>query len=636
MFTLLTIFGIFFAGIASAALELKTVTVPTTVSHNQGAIPIVFSLNNTGALQTGLEWTGTPNIGSWNLASLPTTINAGAQIQFTVILTIPKNSAGTIQANLNVESNEGESDSLNQPLSIIITREATLSITKTQELTSERDGIISVANTGNVQLSNIELSSSGDFTVSFSQNNINLLPGNSLNVNVIRGNITDLKFGANSVTIIAKDLNENVSSNSVSFSIGSGFCKSGEKGELNINDVNIESDGEDEDVWKPLDTITIDVEIENDGDEEIQDVIVKLGLFDSNGNDFADDLDFENEDEEKIDLGDLDDGDEETVTFKFTIPADFDEKGDFKLAIKAYSDDEGENQQCTDRSSDLSDNLFEDIEIEREDDEGKLIAFDNIKAEPSEVLCGDSVKITTDVFNLGDDEQDQVKVNLINNKLGIDLSREIKEDLSEGDKKEVNFEFIIPKTSTDGSYTFDLSAEYDYRRGTYRESSDDTTPVILKVFGCGAITDGRDKQVSIAASLESEAKAGQELVVKTVITNLGADQRDFAVTASGYENWAKLDSISDRLINLKSGESKEVIVRLNVNSDAEGEKSFIMEARSGDKLETREIAVNIESGQRPGLGGLNLGGNSLVWIIGIINVILIILIIVVAARISKR
>ena len=632
---MLTVIVVLLAGFSSAALQLSSSNVPSNVSHNQGTIPVTFILANTGTAQTGLEWTGTSNIGTWtNLASLPTTINAGATITISVVLTIPKNKAGTIQANLDVESNEAESDS--RSISMSIAKSATLSLTKTQELTSSQNGIVSITNTGNAQLSNIELTASGSLPVTFSSNNVNLAPGSSLSVNVISSNLTDLDFGSNSVTVSAKDLNENVLSNTVVFSVSSGFCSAGEKGDLQINDVSIESDGDDEDVWKPLDEITIEVEVENDGDDEIQDIVVEMGLFDSNGRDVADDLDFSNEDEEKIDLGDLDDGDDEMVTFTFVVPADLEERGDYKLAIKVYSEDDGEELQCSDRASDFSDDSFQDIEIESEDDEGKFIAFENIELQPSEAVCGDTVNLNVDVFNLGEDEQDQVKVTLFNSKLGLNLEREIRVDLDEGDSEQVEFEFLVPETATDGSYTLELSSEYDYRSGNYRESSDEDTGIIFKVIGCTPNGNGNeDDEITINAVLESDAMAGEELVVRATITNTG-DAADFVVTASGFEAWATLDSISERLVNIGKGQSKDITMTFNVDADAEGENSFVVEVRSGSKLETREISVNIDEAESSGGFSFDFENNALIWVIGIINVVLIVLIIVVATRISRK
>jgi len=634
--TLTIVFSILLLTSASAILNLKVVSVPSSISHDQATIPIIFSLSNTETTaQTDLKWLGASNIGEWkNLDSLPNTINAGSQIQFTAVLSIPKHKSSPISSNINVVSKEGQADSLNLP-SIQITRSPSFSITKTQDLTEAKNGIIDLTNTGNIDLTQIQLSSSGSLEVILSSTTLSIPAGNSATINITGKDFSNLKFGKNSATITAKDSIETSASATVTLSIDKGFCKFGEAGgNLTINDVSIESDGEDEDEWKPLDVITIEVEVENEGDEEIEDVFVELGLFDSNGKNFADDLDFMNEDEERIEVGDLGDGDEETLTFKFKVPADFDEKGTFKLAIKAHSKQKGEKNECTHTSSDLDNTIFQEIKIEREDEEGKFIAIDEVKLEPTEAVCGDTVKLTTVIFNLGSKEQDQVKIKLVNSKLNLDLSREIREDLDEGDKKTVEFQFIVPATATDGTYLLELNAEYDYRRGTYRESSDESTTTSFKVFGCKAEGKKEDKIATISASLESDAKAGQEILVKTVVTNLGSQQKDFVVTASGYENWATLSSISERLINLKAGEAKDVMVKLNASPDASGEKSFLLEVRSGDKLETREIAVNVEGKQQG--PSFNLGGNNLIWIIGIINIILIILIIVVAIRVSRR
>ena len=139
----------------------------------------------------------------------------------------------------------------------------------------------------------------------------------------------------------------------------------------------------------------------------------------------------------------------------------------------------------------------------------------------------------------------------------------------------------------------------------------------------------------IAASLDSEAKAGSEMIVKSIVTNLGSEEADFIMGASGYESWADLNSISERLFKLKAGESKEVKLNFNVNEEAKGKQSFTLEVLSGSKEEKREVEVNIEEKETPSTG-IGFGENSLIWIIGAINVILIILIIIVAARISRR
>ncbi len=449
--------------------------------------------------------------------------------------------------------------------------------------------------------------------------------------------IGSLKFGRYTSTLSATDGTNNATQ---TINFVKSFCKSGSVGgNLTLNSIDISSSGDQDDEWKPLDKVDVEVEVANDGDNDIKDIFVELALFDSQGRNNVNDLDFENADEEKIDLGRLNDGDEETVTFTFRVPPDFD-AGSYKLAVKAYSDDLGENVECADTSDDLDNTFFEDIDVSREDDEGKFIAFDNIKITPSQIACGDTVTLDADVFNVGDEDQDQVRITLSNSELNLNLQQEIREDLNEGDKSDVTFTFTVPTGVKEKLYSLALSAEYDYRNGNYRQSSDDETKFGLNVVNCeSAPSSETGKIAAITASLDSDAKAGKELVVKSTITNLLSNDATFIVSASGYESWADIGSISERILNLKPKESADVELSFNVNDDVSDEQSFTLEVRSGDKLEAREIKVNIEPAEKqeqPTFTGLNLGGNGLIWVIGIINVILIILIIIVAVRVSRR
>ena len=454
----------------------------------------------------------------------------------------------------------------------------------------------------------------------------------SIDVNNIVGN---LKFGSYTSTLTATIGTNTTPAATSTVTFQKSFCSKGSIGNLSIKSIDFNSNGDEDDEWKALDEIEVEVEVENIGVNDIKDIKVELGLFDAQGRNKASDLDFDNTGEDEIDLGRLNDGDEDTVTFTFRVPPDF-EAGDYRLAVKASSDDAGESLECADTSDDLNNDFFQTIDIQKEDDEGKFIAFDNIEIKPDQVTCGDTVTLTADVFNVGDEDQDQVKITLFNKDLNIDLSKEIRENLDEGDKAEISFDFVVPQGIMDKLYLLDLSADYDYRNSNYRQSLDDTTKTGLRVLGCGLVENPTNtgKIASITASLISEAKAGEDLSVKSTVTNLGVEA-DFVVRATGFESWATLNSISSPIVHLKNGESKEVTLDFNVDEKATGEQSFFLEVLSGDKSERREVVANLESTETSS-PGLNLPGNSLIWVIGIINVVLIILIIVVAARISRK
>jgi hypothetical protein len=415
------------------------------------------------------------------------------------------------------------------------------------------------------------------------------------------------------------------------------FCKSGEVGSnLTISDVDINSDGEEDLEWKPLDKVSVEIDVDNDGDNDIRNVQVELALLDSSGKNVVGQLEFTDSDDEKKDIGTVNEDDSEKVTFEFVVPADFDE-GDYKLAVKAYSKTLGEDKMCADTSSALSDTSFQKIDVVRESDEGKFIVFDNIKFSPTEATCSDSVTLSFDVVNVGDQDQDQVKVFIKSTALKVDTSVEIRDNLNQGDSKTLSYTFDVPQGLADKLHTIELSSQYDYRKSTdsYRESSDSAKQILYKVFGCAQVVNAQNK-VSINAALTSPAEAGKPLSVKATVTNNQGSSGIFSVSVKGYESWSNLESVSDRIVQLSNGQSKDITLSFNVNEKTSGEKSFILETKSDTgESQQKEIVVNVAP-----KAGLSLGnafeGNGLIWAIGIINVILIVLIIVVAVKLSNR
>jgi uncharacterized membrane protein len=641
-FAVLSLFALVaVSGFASATQCLNLVTTPpATVNHDQSSFSVPFTLSldsgcDTG--RTGVTWAFSSNIAGMTWATPQVnSLAVGQTSSSNLIFSLPSGKSGMISITVTVDSAQDDPETFTIS-NIAINEERELTITKTKDLTQTQNGTIKVKNNGNIQLNNIDLSSSGDFTVDFSEENFNLAPGAEKSVIISSADLGTVGFGGKTAKITAVALDGTTSN--LNISISGSFCKNGEVGgNLEITDINIDNSGEgDDNTWDLLDTLEVEVSVENTGDDDINDVIVELGLYDGTGKNKVGDLNFDNADEEQIELGDLNDGDDDTVTFTFKVPADFDD-GDYKLTVKTYSDDSGESDECTATSGDFeTGSIYTSIDVQRETDEGKFIAFDNFEFTPTEGTCGDKITMMFDVYNIGDDDQDQVQIILKNTELGIDESLELRSDLNQGDKESVSFDFVVPQNAKDKTYTLALSAEYDYSRGSYRESSDTDTTTTFKVLGCST-TPQTGNVAAISAVLESDqAMAGENLVVRATVTNLKSSRASFAVDGDGYQSWATLDNVSPRIVDLEAGASQDVLFTFTIDEDATGEQSFSVEVKdSAGKIETREIGVNVEGASTPGFGGFNLGNNSFLWVVGIINVVLVILIIIVAVRVARR
>jgi len=650
MFTLVILSVAFSAGIVSAAdLSIDSIVIPSDTDHDAGSFDITFNLNNDD-VESNLDWAesmvseGTGTI-SFDQDFIGDGQGDTVTIMVTATISFPSNQEGNIGGTIKVIPDSG-GDEPEFTFSVSINEEE-LSIEFFDVPTITQNGTLELKNTGDVTLTDITFTTSGNIDIEFTPSSITSLIAGQISdtINLMIINLENLKFGLNPTTITATS-DEGAFIKTSSFNVQKTFCSNGQVGgDLELRDIDVDNLDGSNDKWEIFDEIEIKVEVKNNGPEDIDDVFVELGFFDSSGDGFEDDFDWDTSDEEEVDLGTIRDDKKKTATFRFTIPAEFADFGasDYRLAIKAYSDDLGESVECIDESDDLSDDFFDDIEMELEDDEDKFVVVENIKIDSPQVTCGETVSGQFTVFNIGDeDQEDQVLVIMRNTALDLYEEFEFVGDLDVGEDKTRSFSFTVPNNVEDGLYVLDFTTfyEYDNDDDTYDRDSDATFKGFFDVIGCTVVGGGVGPTITgdviITATLASDAVAGQELIVSSTITNTGDETATFIIDAKGYESWADSVSISERILNLNPGESATTSFTFQVNEDASGSESFLIETTSNGQVELQEVEVNIESSAVADADGFNLRGNNLIWVIAIINIILIVLIILVAVRLSRN
>lgn len=392
------------------------------------------------------------------------------------------------------------------------------------------------------------------------------------------------------------------------------------------NGLQYGSFGQD-DEWFPFEEIEVEIRIENDlKDIDIDNIEVEWGLWDTVDSEWV----IEPIDEKDFDLKD---GDIETliVTFKIDddLDVDLDQLSDqedryrFYVTATGEMDTSGTPEICAFDSKDVS------IVIERD-----FVILDNIDM-PETVQCGENVQITADVWNIGDRDQNDVYVLIKSNELGINNEKIEIGDIDAFDNAPFNFDFQVPSDAEEKTYSIRFTV-YDDDNDVYENDYDEDESVFsvfLKVEGnCGVITD-----VLISASLESEARAGKEMVIKATITNQGGELQTFTINAAEFAAWADLISQDQNILVLNAGQSRDVLFTFDVKRDASGSQTFFIELVSDDDVTRQLVSVNVESA-RPFLGitGFVTTDNAYLWGIGILNIIIIVIIIIVAVRIARR
>lgn len=623
--------SLFVVSIASAIsinnADTTIITVPTAVAHNAGSFQVIFNISNTGAVGN-VNYTYASTSGTSNATFSPSpaqSVAANGLLTVTTTVTFPSSQSDSIAGTITVSDPTGVATSKALTFTVPITSASTYTLSKTAEVTASQNGSLTLANTGNQALTFSLVKSSGSLNLTFSNANPTVPAGTTSTITVSPTVGQSFSIGTNFATVVAVPQTSGVANQSITYTRNGNFCPIGKvTTNLTLRDVELSNSGGEDDEWHPLDEVSVEVELENTGKSDLDDLIVELGLFNANGKNLANKLDFTSDGEEEFEVGDLDDGDDTKVEFTFKVPADLDE-GSYTLILKAYSDDISESTLCTDS---IAESIQETIKVESEDDEGKFIAFDDIVVSPAQATCGDEVTITADAVNIGEDDEDKVLINLVNRALGINKIVEITQGLDQGDSKMVSFSFTVPQVA-DGTYNLALSAEYDYKNGVYKQNLDDDVETQLKVFGC-SVAPGTTNAVSINAELASEAVTGKDVKVTATLRNNGDKTALFAITATGFESWASLKDISENIVQIPAGQSKDVTITLTPQDDAAGEQSFTINARTDDgKVQSRQVVVQVENGSL-------FGGSSWVWTLVAINVVLVILIIVVAVIVSRR
>ncbi|HLC82983.1 MAG TPA: putative S-layer protein [Bacteroidia bacterium] len=467
--------------------------------------------------------------------------------------------------------------------------------------------------------------------------NINAAKVITINANVDYNEISIGKtYSGNMIVQNANDANDTLT---VPITITSSFCSAGEKGtDLEISDVSIDNSDGDDDEWSPLDQVEISVEVSNNGNEKIKDVFVTLGIYDSAGKNIVKDL--EDLDDDEIKLGSINDGDEDTATFNFIVPADF-ESGNFRLVVKAFSDDLGENVLCIAHASDLDNSVYQSITGDREEDEEKQVIFHNIKLTPSPAQCGDRVQVTGEVANIGDEDyEDQVKVTIFNQELDLNTEKIVRKDLDQGDSELVDFEFDVPQDTQEKSYIIEFKTHYEYDEDDddYGITSDEEFTQSLRVEGgCGTVpTPQEGSNVVVSAQLNPDtpqAIAGQQLVINARLQNTGTTETNYVVSITGNNDWAQVVSVEPKVVTLAPGQSRDVAIVLLLNNDVSGDKEFVIRTTFDGKTKDQRVSVPIatEPVSNDQLSPVleHLRANWFIYLIILVNVILIIAIILV-------
>ncbi|MAG20524.1 hypothetical protein CL618_03775 [archaeon] len=292
------------------------------------------------------------------------------------------------------------------------------------------------------------------------------------------------------------------------------MCEEGDRGDVSISDIDEPDDGDE---FKPGEKIEVKIEVSNNDNDDV-DVVVEAVLYDKEKGKVLDRAEMEDN---------IDEDDEMDFELELMVPYDVEASSSrYAIFLKAYEDGD-EDVNC---GSELI-----DIEVDKESHE---IAIETFNLNPSTAICGDTVSATVKLFNIGEKDEDDVIVTLIDPDLGVEVSSE-EFEIDEEDDYVVRLSFKVPENVKAGTYGLVVGAEYNNGRDVADEKG--ATLVVencrdAKVFN---LNFAGTNTLSLSMGLNDEARySGSGVVVKEIVSNLvrlDVDGKEVGLSVGGSE-----------------------------------------------------------------------------------------------------
>lgn len=333
--------------------------------------------------------------------------------------------------------------------------------------------------------------------------------------------------------------------------------------------------GDDGDLISVEEGSTIEVKIGLEADADVDDIMVEAEI---SGYEYSDYQALE----DTTTLFDMTSGTSKSVSLDIELPVQLD-KDEYFLRLRV-----------TDKNSDT---MSEIVRLHIEPNRHGVNVADVVFSPGSEVEAGRSLLTTVLLQNFGDNDEEDVKVEVSIDALGVSATDYV--DLFEinADAGSVTYEtteemfLSIPDCATPGDYVVDVDVTYD----TYETVSKSYALTVVE----GSYCDVDSEKLMIAVGPETQnVKAGQQAVYMLNLINDGTNSETYVLELTAGD-WAQT-SLSEALVVLSAeGGHSVVYAYVNVAEDAAlgAQIANLVISNEGEVLETISLTANVEANE---------------------------------------
>jgi uncharacterized membrane protein len=258
-------------------------------------------------------------------------------------------------------------------------------------------------------------------------------------------------------------------------------------------------------------------------------------------------------------------------TFTLKLPTDV-EQDNYKLRIlisDRYGDETSYNYNLVIDAKRHSLNFY-DIEISPE----------------SEVVAGRALTATVQLENMGEKDEESVKISASIPALGLSDSVYIDSIKTEDDEESEELYMRIPKCAKPGMYDLIVEANYDRKHETIKET--------MQIEVVANEDCSRLSEPVLALSADYLAvNAGENAEFTATITNNGINSKTYTLAVKGADGWADAAVSPSSTFIIAAKESKQIKVSLEIGKNAAGLKELLVELNADGK-QTAQIAVDVD------------------------------------------
>lgn len=254
------------------------------------------------------------------------------------------------------------------------------------------------------------------------------------------------------------------------------------------------------------------------------------------------------------------------------------------------------------------------------------------------VEAGRALLTTVRVENMGESEEESVKVTVAIPELGISASDFIDSIDYEDSETSEEMYMRIPSCAAPGDYNAVIEIRYnELRESTYKN----TVVTVTKGESCPIANKGNEPQTVIAMGTTSQnlvpGQAGA--LYPLTITNNGAESEVYTVSVDGANDFATVQVNPVSTFILKEGESQAVFLYLTpVEGAAKGQRVFTATVKAGNEvIKQLPLTANVEAGSAAKTTAVKMDArNALEVGLIVLVVLLIILAVIVGVKKLKK